>query len=74
MKKIFRKSLLGNIIGFYEVHLAATTQTALNLFQQQRNHKAAHTPLVRRLPKTGRNDPCLCGSGLKFKRCHGKDQ
>ncbi len=20
---------------------------------------------------TGRNDPCLCGSGLKFKRCHG---
>lgn len=22
--------------------------------------------------KTGRNDPCPCGSGLKFKRCHGK--
>jgi hypothetical protein len=21
----------------------------------------------------GRNDPCPCGSGLKFKRCHGKD-
>jgi hypothetical protein len=21
--------------------------------------------------KTGRNDPCWCGSGLKFKRCHG---
>lgn len=21
--------------------------------------------------KTGRNDPCHCGSGLKFKRCHG---
>ncbi len=20
----------------------------------------------------GRNDPCLCGSGLKFKRCHGR--
>lgn len=23
--------------------------------------------------KIGRNDPCPCGSGLKFKRCHGKD-
>ena len=22
--------------------------------------------------KSGRNDPCPCGSGLKFKRCHGK--
>jgi uncharacterized protein len=21
----------------------------------------------------GRNDPCPCGSGLKFKRCHGRD-
>ena len=21
----------------------------------------------------GRNDPCPCGSGLKFKKCHGKD-
>lgn len=23
------------------------------------------------LPKAGRNDPCPCGSGLKYKRCHG---
>ncbi len=24
-------------------------------------------------PKIGRNDPCPCGSGRKFKKCHGKD-
>ncbi|WP_407442108.1 preprotein translocase subunit SecA [Fibrobacter sp.] len=24
-------------------------------------------------PKLGRNDPCWCGSGLKYKKCHGKD-
>ncbi|MGX7350997.1 protein translocase subunit secA [Enterococcus canis] len=24
--------------------------------------------------KVGRNDPCPCGSGKKFKNCHGKDQ
>ncbi|MCL5411582.1 MAG: preprotein translocase subunit SecA [Patescibacteria group bacterium] len=23
-------------------------------------------------PKVGRNDPCPCGSGLKYKKCHGK--
>lgn len=24
-------------------------------------------------PKLGRNDPCYCGSGKKFKNCHGKE-
>jgi len=23
-------------------------------------------------PKVGRNEPCHCGSGVKFKKCHGK--
>jgi preprotein translocase subunit SecA len=27
---------------------------------------------VRREPKVGRNEPCPCGSGKKFKQCHGK--
>ena len=25
-------------------------------------------------PKIGRNDPCPCGSGLKYKNCHGKNE
>lgn len=30
--------------------------------------------LLRKGPKVGRNEPCPCGSGLKYKRCHlGKD-
>lgn len=29
-------------------------------------------PLVNGLPKVGRNDPCPCGSGKKYKQCHGK--
>jgi preprotein translocase subunit SecA len=24
--------------------------------------------------KVGRNDPCPCGSGKKYKHCHGRDQ
>lgn len=28
-------------------------------------------PIVRTEPKVGRNDPCSCGSGKKYKKCHG---
>ncbi|MBT5231426.1 MAG: preprotein translocase subunit SecA, partial [Methylococcales bacterium] len=32
----------------------------------------AHKPFVRDGRKVGRNEPCPCGSGKKFKQCHGK--
>jgi len=32
----------------------------------------AHTPFVRGGEKVGRNDPCPCESGKKYKQCHGK--
>ncbi len=25
-------------------------------------------------PRIGRNDPCWCGSGQKFKHCHGREE
>ena len=31
------------------------------------------TSTVKRLPKVGRNDLCPCGSGKKYKKCHGAD-
>ncbi|MDH4233750.1 MAG: SEC-C metal-binding domain-containing protein, partial [Gallionella sp.] len=31
-----------------------------------------HVPFVRDGQKVGRNDPCPCGSGRKYKQCHGK--
>jgi uncharacterized protein len=30
--------------------------------------------LEKQFAKTGRNDPCPCGSGLKFKKCHGRSR
>ncbi len=33
---------------------------------------ASVAPFVRGGPKIGRNDPCPCGSGKKFKQCHGR--
>jgi len=32
----------------------------------------AQQPVVRDLPKVGRNEPCPCGSGKKYKHCHGQ--
>jgi len=32
---------------------------------------APQTPLMHTQPKIGRNDPCPCGSGRKFKKCCG---
>ena len=34
-------------------------------------HQAPPQPTVVG-PKVGRNDPCPCGSGKKYKNCHGK--
>jgi len=33
--------------------------------------EASVAPFVREVPKVGRNEPCPCGSGKKFKHCHG---
>jgi preprotein translocase subunit SecA len=39
------------------------------------NHEPDHgpppEPYRRAEPKLGRNDPCFCGSGRKYKKCHG---
>jgi len=32
----------------------------------------ARKPIVRNQPKVGRNQPCPCGSGKKYKHCHGR--
>ena len=41
--------------------------------RQAEPSKPKQTP-IRVDKKVGRNDPCYCGSGLKYKNCHGKDE
>ena len=38
----------------------------------QRSAPAGRSPFVRGGRKIGRNEPCPCGSGKKFKQCHGR--
>ncbi len=46
--------------------------TAPSEAMQAADAERAHTPYVRREKKIGRNEPCPCGSGKKYKQCHGK--
>jgi len=51
----------------------AAAAAARDAAMEQRQKPAAVTQPVRRdTPKLGRNQPCHCGSGKKFKNCHGK--
>ena len=36
------------------------------------HHHEVQTPVVRQGAKIGRNDPCPCNSGKKYKKCCGK--
>lgn len=42
------------------------------LGQNESDDHSEKTPFVRGGDKVGRNDPCPCGSGKKYKQCHGK--
>ncbi len=39
---------------------------------QEEQQESANTTFIREAPKVGRNEPCPCGSGKKYKQCHGK--
>ncbi len=43
-----------------------------SLQPEQPQAAAPQAPFVRRERKVGRNEPCPCGSGKKYKACHGK--
>lgn len=46
----------------------ASAQSANSQVQEQEEDST----FVRQQPKVGRNEPCPCGSGKKYKQCHGK--
>ena len=49
----------------------ALTNAQGNFSEEEMTQMAGGTPIVRDGVKVGRNDVCPCGSGKKFKQCHG---
>ncbi|HVE49694.1 MAG TPA: UPF0149 family protein [Casimicrobiaceae bacterium] len=54
------------------VHAASLIDHVLRLRDYWRIVRAPPTTVRRDVPKVGRNAACPCGSGRKFKQCHGK--
>ena len=54
----------------YEHETASATQTPEEAPEAAPTARPGNA--LRDGPKVGRNDPCPCGSGLKYKQCHGK--
>lgn len=42
------------------------------LSEGEESEESSNQPMVREERKVGRNEPCPCGSGKKYKQCHGK--
>ena len=63
-----------------EMHFEHAEAPALDIIEDQQPQPSSNSdeananeqPFVRQGDKVGRNDPCTCGSGKKFKHCHGK--
>lgn len=58
----------GNVVYQHEDLAALHAGTDL---PGEAEHTPVTTPFVRESDKVGRNDPCPCGSGKKYKHCHG---
>mgnify|MGYP000103138949 CR=1 FL=1 len=61
-----------------EAKQQASSQKGLEMNHADANQPESAVPqespatFTRSAPKVGRNDPCPCGSGRKYKQCHGK--
>ncbi len=72
-------NLMSNIESKISVYLLRAEVRQNTERKEQRDNRIVHdthikvkgTP-IRNEKKIGRNDPCWCGSGLKYKNCHGK--
>ena len=54
------------------LHFEHDSASALTEGEDNKTDEEPVKPFVRDGQKVGRNDPCPCGSGKKFKQCHGK--
>jgi len=60
------------VLGQRAEHIANVTYTSPTEDGSQTTVRADEAEAAAPMVRVGRNDPCPCGSGLKFKQCHGK--
>lgn len=57
--------------AIYKVSIAREAPAPVQQVHTNREESVPQTQTKRSGQKIGRNDPCPCGSGKKYKRCHG---
>ena len=58
--------------GAFEGYAEARAAYDAAIQQDQSDQERVTAPIRRGQPKVGRNDPCPCGSGKKYKKCCGR--
>jgi preprotein translocase subunit SecA len=83
-REVTKVTLTVQIRGEADVEAVAPQDSVSNVRYQHADYETALAdaaesgpgtgaqPFERQFPKVGRNDPCPCGSGKKYKHCHGK--
>ena len=55
-----------------QYHHSDYDEALANADAAAKDEQSAQQPARNVMPKVGRNDPCPCGSGKKYKQCHGR--
>ena len=71
-RQIARRRSQEALEALAEINRGGLPKLALTLQQRPTRRGLAARPIRTRLRRPGRNDPCPCGSGAKFKRCCGR--
>lgn len=70
--RLFMKAEIRQNVQREQVSTGEAVQPTTGDAKENSNTSAKKQPV--HVNKVGRNDPCPCGSGKKYKNCHGKDE
>jgi preprotein translocase subunit SecA len=59
-------------VNYQHADASGMQQSVTDESAQSADDQSTAQPYQREHEKIGRNDPCYCGSGKKYKQCHGK--
>jgi SEC-C motif len=71
MQRLVKKYRGNQDQAFAELSVEEQRYMVTYMTQEEDEDYRPQVPVVRSEPKIGRNDPCPCGSGKKYKKCHG---
>ena len=72
-RQYFRNMMLKEQKGLFEDVAAELQHINEKIIEEKRELPGKGHTIVRMSPKVGRNEPCPCGSGKKYKNCCGKN-